>query len=104
MRLWTDSFEKRRRRLAWAACGRIHWPVLLPDAAANRKSMVRGRLSCGLGLGRKFFLFGARQRHGLSRTSAEFVVAWTALAQWRLGRTRREFDMLRRDWLDLDCV
>ena len=65
--------------------------------ASHGQSVVRGRLSCGVGLGRNIFLFGARQRHGRSGTSAEFVDAWCGLAERRIGGTGRKCTLFRGD-------
>src|SRR5579885_1720746 len=56
LRLRTDPFEEWRRELAWPAGRRCHRVLFLPDSAAYRKSLVRRRIPCLVGLGRDFFL------------------------------------------------
>jgi membrane protease YdiL (CAAX protease family) len=58
--------------------GGEEWPGLL--AAAYRELVVCRGISCGVGLGRDIFLFGAGQRHNLPRASTEVIVSWAEMA------------------------
>src|SRR6202007_705065 len=69
-RLWIDASEKYWRALAGNSGRGGHRIILLPHAKTHGQSLVRGRISRCLGLGRNFFLFGSRQRHGISRAPA----------------------------------
>src|SRR5579872_3264353 len=72
----------------WGCGGYRDWAILLPHSPSHRDTMVRCRISCLLGLGRKLSLFNPRQRRSCSGTSVEFVFARLALDYWRHGWTR----------------
>src|ERR1700726_2099021 len=84
--------------------GGIYRIFLLPDVAAYRKSLVCRRLSCSLGLGRDFLLLRARQWRGVARSLTPFVTARRAMAEWRIGRARRQCALFRSCRNALDCV
>src|SRR5580700_3889290 len=104
VRFWFDSPPERGRTLHGPAGSGVDRILFLSDAAPHRHSLVCRRLSCRLGLGRDFLLLRPRQRHGRSRTLAQFVAARRTLAQRRVGRPGGQRALLRGHRACLDRV
>ena len=79
--------RRRQRRSAQRVCDRH---VFLPDAVAHREFVVRGRVACGVRLGRNIFVFRAGQRHCRARPLAEFLLSRSGMAHRRHGGSRGE--------------
>src|ERR1700722_20170365 len=90
--------------MGWRTCRGSDRILLLFYFSANGKLVVRDRLSCRVGLERDVFLFRARQRHGFSRTPAEFVLARPCVAERRIGRSGRQRAVLCSRRAGLDCT